>query len=236
MRVLVLGHKGMLGHMVVKYLKDNNINVITIDKKYPLSSQQIKQFKGDYIINCIGAIPQKTNDFEINVQIPIWLDINTSCKIIHPGTDCEMDNDEYGKSKKMSAEWIKKEGKKTKIIKTSIFGPEINSRASLMEWFLSQKGEIDGYSQYYWNGNSTLTWAKYCLELMKNWDSYPIENILEGECISKYELLLILKTIYKKNIIINPITKPSHNKCLKGNIKTPRLQKQIIELKKYYGY
>ena len=62
MRVLVLGHKGMLGHMVVKYLKDNNINVITIDKKYPLSSQQIKQFKGDYIINCIGAIPQKTND------------------------------------------------------------------------------------------------------------------------------------------------------------------------------
>ena len=114
MRVLVLGHKGMLGHMVVKYLKDNNINVITIDKKYPLSSQQIKQFKGDYIINCIGAIPQKTNDFEINVQIPIWLDINTSCKIIHPGTDCEMDNDEYGKSKKMSAEWIKKEGKKQK--------------------------------------------------------------------------------------------------------------------------
>ena len=79
-----------------------------------------------------------------------------------------MDNDEYGKSKKMSAEWIKKEGKKTKIIKTSIFGPEINSKASLMEWFLSQKGEIDGYSQYYWNGNSTLTWAKYCLELMKN--------------------------------------------------------------------
>ena len=131
----------------------NYINVITIDKKYPLSSQQIKQFKGDYIINCIGAIPQKTNDFEINVQIPIWLDINTSCKIIHPGTDCEMDNDEYGKSKKMSAEWIKKEGKKTKIIKTSIFGPEINSKASLMEWFLSQKGEIDGYSQYYWNGN-----------------------------------------------------------------------------------
>ena len=30
MKVLVLGHKGMLGHMVTKYLTDQNLQVVTI--------------------------------------------------------------------------------------------------------------------------------------------------------------------------------------------------------------
>ena len=47
MKALVLGHKGMLGHMVVKYLKDNDIIVTTIDLKYPLSSLEIKKYKGE---------------------------------------------------------------------------------------------------------------------------------------------------------------------------------------------
>ena len=71
MRVLVLGHKGMLGHMVVKYLKDNNINVITIDKKYPLSSQQIKQFK-----NVVSQYKSfgKQKFFELNPKIKNRID------------------------------------------------------------------------------------------------------------------------------------------------------------------
>ena len=124
--------------------------------------------------------------------------------------------------------------KNTKIIKTSIFGPELKTKASLMEWFLSQEGEINGYSEYYWNGNTTLTWAQYCLYLMFNWDELPIENILEGECVSKYNLLLLLKEVYNKDITINPIDSPLFNKCLKGTIKTLPLKEQIIALKEFY--
>ena len=53
-----------------------------------------------------------------------------------------MDDDDYGNSKRIAAEWIKSSGKNTKIIKTSILGPEISTKARLMEWFLSQTGEI----------------------------------------------------------------------------------------------
>jgi len=236
MKILILGHKGMLGHMVHKFFQDKGIECVINTCRWSTScfKKFIKDFDGDFIVNCIGAIHQRTDQFDINWELPQWLDKNTNCKIIHPGTDCEMDDDDYGNSKRIAAEWIKKEGKNTKIIKTSIFGPELNTKASLMEWFLSQEGEINGYSEYYWNGNTTLTWAQYCLYLIFHWDKLPTENILEGECMSKYNLLLLLKEIYNKNIIINPINKPSFNKCITGTIKTLPLKEQIIALKKFY--
>ena len=242
MKVLVLGHKGMLGHMVSKLLTSKGIEVekifITKKNRWPSSNlkNDIKSFKGDYIINCIGAIHQRTNQFNINWELPQWLDKNTNCKIIHPGTDCEMDDDDYGNSKRIAAEWIKSSSKNTKIIKTSILGPELNTKASLMEWFLSQTGEVNGNSEYYWNGNTTLTWAKFCLHLMENWDSEDIETILEGERISKYHLLLMLKEVYgKHDITINPINEPTMDKCLKGKIKTPKLIDQLKDMKYFYN-
>ena len=213
MKILILGSSGMLGHMVKKYL-EQYYEIETINHRWPSTDfkTSIIDSNADFLVNCVGAIPQRTKDFAINWELPIWLDKYFDGKIIHPGTDCEMDDDYYGNSKRVAAEWIKKEGKHTKILKTSIVGPELNTKASLMEWFLSQEGEINGYSECYWNGNTTLTWAQYCLYLISHWDKLPTENILEGECISKYNLLLLLKEIYNKNIIINPINKPSFNK------------------------
>ena len=236
MKVLILGHKGMLGHMVHKFFESKGIECVTTSCRWPTSCFKnfVQKFEGDFIINCIGAIHQRTDQFNINWELPQWLDENLSTKIIHPGTDCEMDDDDYGNSKRIAAEWIKEKSKNTKIIKTSIFGPELNTKASLMEWFLSQEGEVNGYSEYYWNGNSTLTWAQYCLYLMFHWDELPTENILEGECISKYNLLLLLKEVYSKNITVNPVDTPIFNKCLVGTVKTLPLKEQIIALKEFY--
>ena len=66
----------------------------------------IQSKKFDFIINCIGSIPQRTKNFEVNYELPIWLDKHTSSKIIHPGTDCEMDDDEYGISKRNARDFI----------------------------------------------------------------------------------------------------------------------------------
>ena len=109
----------------------------------------------DVIINCIGAIPQKVDKFDINWEIPIWLNENTNCKIIHPATDCEIDISNYGLSKKRATDYIKNYGKSTKIIQTSIIGPELNSNDSLLEWFLSQRGEVYGYTKVY------MEWSYY---------------------------------------------------------------------------
>ena len=112
----------MLGHTVLKYLSKQNNTVKTTDHRWSDEGfvRDLISFNGEFIINCIGSIPQRTDDFVINYDLPIWLDKNTKCNIIHPGTDCEMDDDYYGISKKNASDYIKIDGKRTKIIKTSI--------------------------------------------------------------------------------------------------------------------
>ena len=232
MKVLVLGHKGMLGHMVTKYLLDNDVEVITTSVRWPKSPFKLG-VRLDYVINCIGAIPQRTDTFDINWQLPIWLDLHSPCKVIHPGTDCEMDGDDYGKSKRVASDYLKSYGSKTKILKTSIIGPEINGNASLLEWFLSQNNEVFGYTKAKWNGNTTLEWAKQCLSLMFNWDDYQEETILEGQCVSKYELLNTIKDVFSVGARVNP-KEDGKDKCLIGHIKTVNIKEQLKELKKYY--
>jgi dTDP-4-dehydrorhamnose reductase len=236
--VLILGNQGMLGHMLSLYFEtQKNIKIIKIKSRWPEESffNEIKNFKGQFIINCIGAIPQKTKNFHINYELPIWLSENSNCAIIHPGTDCEMDMDDYGLSKKKASDYIKNISINTKILKSSIIGPEINNSASLLEWFLNNNNKyVNGYTDAMWNGVTTLEWAKQCYKLIENWNDYKKETIIQSNCISKYELLITIKNIFEKQIEILPISGLGKNKCLNGEIFTKDISQQIIELKKFY--
>lgn len=238
MRVLVLGHNGMLGHMVSKFLTLNGLSVETTDLRWPSNDFKdlIRKYDGEYIINCIGAIHQRTNEFDVNWELPIFLDFYSECRVIHPGTDCDMDNDNYGTSKRIARDFIVINSRNTKSIKTSILGPEKNTKSSLMEWFLSNKDnqEIFGYSQYFWNGNTTLTWSEICLDLIKNWHSYPKEIIVSSVCVSKKEILHSLNEVFQRKIIINKKDDVRFDKCLSGNITTPHIKTQLQKLKEFY--
>lgn len=234
MKVLVLGHKGMLGHMVTMYMRSKDFDVITSQKRWPTSQSEILNFDGDYIINCIGSIPQRTDSFNLNWQLPIWLDLHAPCKVIHPGTDCEMDSDAYGISKNVAGNYIRSLSKQTKSIKTSIIGPELNTQASLMEWFLSQENEITGWSEHFWNGNTTLEWSKHCYDMMLNWDKYNSQTIIGSKCISKFDLLHKIKKAFDKDISIKEDGTYKAHKCLTIDIETPTADIQLQELKDFY--
>ena len=228
--ILILGHKGMLGHMVYNTLsKIRDLNISITQQRFPNFAKSTFD-KQDFIINCIGAIPQRTNNFKVNYELPTWLIENVSCKIIHPGTDCEMDNNDYGLSKKKASDFILDKGQNTKILKSSIIGPELNSNSSLLEWFLSQENEVFGYTKAIWNGVTTYEWSKQCLELINNWSTYKSLTTLSSDPISKYELLNIIKNVYNKDINIIP-KELGKDKTLIGDIKTGNIKKQIIELK-----
>ena len=238
MRVLILGHNGMLGHMVSKYLSDNSFEIVTLENRWPECKEEIKNFSGDYIINCIGAIPQRTKSFDINWELPIWLDENFNGRILHPGTDCEMDDDEYGLSKKKAADWIIENGSKTKMIRASIIGPELNSSSSFMEWFLSNEdnSEVRGYTNHLWNGVTTYYWAKFCKQVLLNWDKYNTRTTIGSNCVSKYELLDYFNEIYKRkiNIIKHSTGEEVVDKCLSLDFKLIDIKQQIRESKDYY--
>jgi dTDP-4-dehydrorhamnose reductase len=233
MQILVLGHNGMLGNAVCKYLQQF-YKIDTIEYKWPSSEfiDYIKTYEGDYIINCIGAIPQKTKEFGVNSILPIFLDLNVLCKIIHPATDCESDNDVYGISKRIASDWLLQNGQKTFIFKTSIIGIELNSADSLLCWFLNQTN-ANGYVQAKWNGITTLEWAKQCKNVI---EAHYTEKhtIFSSNCISKFDLLNIIKDVFDCDIEITPVDNIGKDKCLIPDIKLTNIKDQLIELKEFY--
>jgi hypothetical protein len=105
-----------------------------------------------------------------------------------------------------------------------------------MDWFLNSNKTVFGYSEAMWNGNTTLEWANQCYDLMTNWENYEKETILEGECLSKYDLLKKIKSVFSKEISILAKDEVKCNKCLRGNIKTKNILDQLEELKlEYYN-
>jgi dTDP-4-dehydrorhamnose reductase len=235
MKILILGHNGLLGNMVYKYFKDKYETIITNLK---WETDEFKDFiiksDADYIINCIGKIPQKKpieSDYnKVNFELPKWLD-NLGIKIIHPDTD-ENGNDPYSISKIKFREYNRIN---TKVIRTSIIGPELKGNYSFMNWFLNSENEVNGYINQYWNGNTTLEWSKWAEKIILDWDNFKdFITISNTDCLSKYEILKIIKKVFNKDIKINShISDVTKNNCLEPDFYTKKLENQLIDLKNF---
>lgn len=261
MKILILGHKGMLGRAVLQHFtKTTKHSIATLPVRYgePNFLESIIEINPDFIINCIGKIPQRKPETEgeystINTELPLLLD-TLNIKIVHPTTDCELKGDippgasydktairdaedVYGKSKAIASKELEETGKNTKIIRTSIIGHEENTSVSLLDWFLSQTGSVRGYTNHYWNGITTLEWAKQCQILIENWNTHPTLNQFgTASHYSKFDIITLAKEIYKKDIEIIPFeTEVSTNKCLTSDKIIPELATQLIELKAFFG-
>jgi len=260
MRVLVLGHEGMLGHMVDKYFTSQGLVVFTMPARWPNNDfkDAILNNLGDieYIVNCIAAIPQhKKYKFEdyinTNVSLPVWLAKNFKGKIIHPTTDGEFSGninshekynkndikdarDDYGLSKIISSVTLELFSNVIQI-RASIIGPEEKNKVSLLEWFLSQKEEAKGYSNHLWNGITTLEWSKLALLIMENWDTYHKDyKIIQvgTKPISKFDLLCLINKVFDSNKTVVSVEKNYCNKCLESDFLIKSLEDQLTELKK----
>jgi len=260
MRILVLGHKGMLGNAVYRYIDEHtDHSALFINKRYPDTdfTDAISSTNPDVIINCIGAIPQKKPSVSayqlFNIELPIFLE-KLGILIIHPSTDCEFEGttsinhlyskadtrdatDIYGESKAIISSRIEKEFKDTKIIRTSIIGHELSSNLSLLDWFLSQEGTVRGYSNHYWNGITTLEWAKQSLSLLELPKDKipPLTQLASPECLSKHDILMMVHDIYQKKIsVVSFEMEKTVNKCLSSDKPLPSLNIQLKELREFY--
>jgi dTDP-4-dehydrorhamnose reductase len=260
MKLLVLGHNGMLGNAVRKYF-NSGYSVETIEGSRWDSDEyknRILNSDAEFIMNCVGAIPQKKYSTEyysfLNVELPKFLEM-TGKKVIHPSTDCEFSGnlaypkmyhwndwrdaeDDYGKSKAEISKLIVDGFKHTKIIRTSIIGHELITSLSLLDWFLGTDDDhvVNGYSNYYWNGITTLQWCKVAEKIILDWDKAFILTQVGSLGLSKYDLLKIVAEVYSKLNVINKfeMEKPL-NKMLKSDFEMPMLEDQLIELKTFYN-
>jgi hypothetical protein len=95
---------------------------------------------------------------------------------------------------------------------------------------------VFGFTDRFWNGVTTLQWAKECEYLMRHFDTAPVLTQLgTEECNSKYTVLTLMKEVYKTNVSIVPkASGKTENKCLLSDRRLPTLKLQLEELKTFY--
>lgn len=254
MKILVLGSKGMLGHVLLNRLKKDYKEVtgyaredFNIVKDSDKLFSNLKKKKFDIVINCIGFLRPKPGDEKeamfINGEFPHQLAeiVNSySGKVIHISTDCVFDgkegnygtkhpytaNDLYGKSKSIGE--LKDD--KNLTIRTSMIGREIEGRSrNLVEWFLQQK-ECQGYKNHIWNGLTTNELSNVIISMIKL-NKTGIITVVSPKAMSKYELLLLLRKKYKKDTKIIPVDAPEAvNRSLISDFNVKPIEKQIEEM------
>ncbi|WP_439878156.1 dTDP-4-dehydrorhamnose reductase family protein [Pseudomonas prosekii] len=182
------------------------------------------QSKPDVVVNCVGLIKQLSSakdplsTLPINAMLPhrlAKLCALVGSRLIHISTDCvfsgrkgmyeEQDvsdaEDLYGKSK-FIGEIIDQPHAIT--LRTSIIGHELNSQASLVDWFLSQSGTVKGYSKAIFSGLPTVELARVIRDFVIPQPALHGLYHVSADPIDKLELLRQVARIYQKDIIIVP--------------------------------
>lgn len=233
-KILILGHNGMLGHIAYKFFKQYGFAIETVSDRFPSKnfSDFLQKSNCDFVLNCIGSIPQKNpENYDANHLIPQILCDKFNGIIIHPSSDCENHAiSEYDISKKKGTEIILNHCK-SHVIQCSIIGPEKLTSYGLWSWLENNKNDkVFGYSNHLWNGVTTLDWCKISLDIIK--DKISEKKIIAGtNVVSKFDLLSILNDKLRLNKNIVEITHENYiNRALNPSIIRDDINIQIQDL------
>lgn len=181
----------------------------------------INCYNFDFIINCIGILNKDAEDHPekaiwFNSYFPHFLESitkDTNSKVISISTDCVFSgkNGNYIETDKKDGEGFYAVSKalgeivndKDLTIRTSIIGPELKKNGiGLFNWVLNQTGEINGYTNAYWSGISTIELAKFINKII-NGSNFPVGliHLTNNVKINKYYLLQIIKEVFELNNI-----------------------------------
>ncbi len=210
--------------------------------------------KYDAIINCIGILNKfaeenKTKAVYLNSFFPHYLaelTEGTSTQVIHMSTDCVFSGERghytegelrdgrafYDRSKALG----ELEDEKNITFRNSIVGPDVNRDGiGLLNWFMQQHRDVEGYTRAIWTGQTTLQLAK-TMEAAAKEKACGLYNAVPDTSISKYELLTLFnRYIRKEKVKILPVEGMIVDKSLKRtywdfSYRIPDYEQMIAEL------
>lgn len=253
----------MLGHVVAKYFASRSLTTC-LSRRFDIRESDeyvddIVQTRPDVVINCIGAIKQRTSDertlYELNGVLP-WLlrsRLPSRALFVQPSTDCvflgdrgryrseEPPNatDAYGLSKALG-ESVRR-FTNVLVVRTSIVGPELRSARGLLGWFLSQPdgSSVTGYQTHYWNGITTLEWCRVVERFIGDWSKEcAIAGTLVQPCTvsvySKYAVLSMINEVWNRKINVTTAAPSRVDRSLEPTHPSRDLRIQLEELRDWY--
>ena len=213
-----------------KYIKSFAGNAFDTDT----IARIIKEGRYDSVINCIGVLNQFAENNHalaafLNSYFPHFLakaTDGTDSQVIHMSTDCVFSGERggyvetdlrdnttfYGRSKALG----ELDDDKNITFRDSIVGPDTNpSGPSLLNWFMSQKGECNGFTNKMWTGLTTLELAK-AMEAVVKEHAHGLYNLVPDTPISKCDLLRLFNQYLRKGELkIHPVEGTPSNLSLK---------------------
>lgn len=186
--------------------------------------KMFERLEPDVVINCIGVVKQVSGADDPAIAIPInallphrlaRLCQLHGARLIHISTDCVFSGkrgnyreddvadaeDLYGRSKLMGEVATPY----AVTLRTSIIGHEMRSAHALLGWFLSQRGEVPGFSNAIFSALPTVELARVIEQyVLLNTSLQGIYHVA-GPTINKFELLKLVAQIYGSNSQVNPV-------------------------------
>lgn len=214
---------------------DDQTKLIDVTKTELLRAE-LESNNYDAVVNCIGILVKQSSDRKdlstyLNSFLPHFLEYyyrNTKTQVIHLSTDCVFSgkNAPYNENSLHDGELFYDKTKalgeiindKDLTFRMSIIGPDMQEKGvGLFNWFYTQTGAINGYTNAIWNGITTI-------ELARGINAALLQNItglyhlVPDQNISKFNLVkLFAKTFNRDDIVINPDDKVSLDKTLVNN-------------------
>jgi dTDP-4-dehydrorhamnose reductase len=253
--VFVVGHRGMLGQVVRRFLRDVGHEIVTSDCRFtggdrdPLI-EEIVRSDVEVVVNCAGAIPSRVTSPDEMFRSNAWLPTQISSRLrpgqtmIQASTDGVFDGrhgpyaivdppdaiDTYGFSKRLGE--LARLFAPVIVVRTSIVG----TSGGLLGWLLQQRVDVDGYVNHLWNGVTTLEWAHVSAELIDRLEPRVSEivHVASAETVSKHELLTIAASVFETDIEVRPVAAPaSINRALIANTPRSPIRAQLAELRRW---
>jgi dTDP-4-dehydrorhamnose reductase len=193
----------------------------------------IEGFKPQAVVNAVGIVKQRPESdealasIEVNALFPHRLAL--ACRaagalLVHLSTDCVFSGDKgnysetdrpdpvdlYGRSKLLGE--LAGEGALT--LRTSMIGLGLYRKTSLVDWFLAQKGRIQGYRKAVFSGLTTREIARVISMLIEKHPQACGLYHVSAAPISKYELLVKLRERLRSPVEIVPADEPRIDRSL----------------------
>lgn len=192
-----------------------NVDALNFDQV----TRALASIQPDLVINCIGLIKQmghlaRDPLFSISLNAMLPHRISMICRVakirmIHISTDCVFSGKKgnYTEEDQSDAEDIYG---RTKFLgevsyphcitlRTSIIGRELKNKLGLIEWFLAQKGQINGYKKAIYSGFTTDEISRIIqIYVIPNPNLSGVYHV-SSDPISKYDLLQLTKKAFHRS-------------------------------------
>ena len=177
----------------------------------------------DVVVNAIGIVKQLAAAADPLVIIPLNALLPhllaracdaVGARLINLSTDCVFDgrgtmyresdfasaDDLYGRSKYLG----EVDYPNAITLRTSTIGHELGNHHGLLEWFLAQSGSVRGFRKAIYSGLSTREFARVIRDYVIPRPELRGLFHVSGDVITKYDLLLLIRDIYGKEIAVVP--------------------------------